>query len=153
MTHYTRPIVASLLALSTLAGSAHAETVSAFYGKAYYPSEAGCFSESYGTLTNICSGGAKLLKFSLIQTNATGYYSGIVNAYGPNGLDDVSCYMVTANSDTSVGYIGPTGTLSAIGYPVDIPLGSIVVFNRGTLNLDCWVKPGGRVQNITWTRQ
>jgi hypothetical protein len=148
MNRYTQTFVASLLALSTFAGSAHARSASAFIGRAQNPADAGCFSEWYGTLTNNCSG-TRVLFFPL-PVDATGSYWGYVNAYGASSANNVGCQVFGLNKEVTLVWGGSVVYLQSFGASAGIELGRGYVPDLGTLNAACWVNQGGRVNNVSW---
>ncbi len=149
MTRHTRIAVASLLALSTLAGSAQARSMTGFGGRARDPADSNCFSEAYGAHTNNCNT-ARILEFSL-PVDAPGDYWGYVNAYGATSSNNVGCHLFGLNKDASLIWAGPVVYLPVFGTSVDILPARVHVPSFGTLSAGCWVHPGGRVTSVGWS--
>jgi hypothetical protein len=148
MNRYTKTVVASLLALSTFAGTAHARSASGIFGRAQVPSDAGCFSEWYGTQTNNCAG-TKVLYFAL-PVDTAGSYWVYVNAYGASTANNVGCQVFGLNKEVSLVWASGLTYMNTFGGPADIHVGRGYAPEFGTLNAACWVNQGGRVNNVTW---
>jgi hypothetical protein len=148
MNRFTQTAVASLLALTTFAGAAHARSASAFIGRAQNPADASCFSEWYGTLTNNCSG-SRVLYFPLPIDHSGNYWT-YVNAYGASSANNVGCQPFGLNKEVTLVWGGGIVYLQTFGASAGIEVGGTYAPDLGTVNVACWVNQGGRVNNVSW---
>jgi hypothetical protein len=150
LTRSTLVAVAAVLAIGAISLPAAARTTVAFAGRANDPADAGCFSEWYGTMTNVC-GATKVLVIP-ITVDPAGNYTVTVTGYGASASNNVGCQALGIDKDTTSVWGSSMNYLPSFGAPTDIaPLYSYVP-GSGSLFAACWVNPGGRVNviNTTW---
>ncbi len=147
MNRHTRTLIASALALTSVAGTADARTVSAMIGKPQNPADAGCFSEWYATQTNNCAG-TRIMHFPL-PVDTSGSYWGYVNAYGASSANNVGCQVFGLDAGTNYVWAGPIVYLPTFGTSTGIELGRAYTPDLGTLNIACWINQGGRVNSVS----
>lgn len=148
MNRYTRTLVASALALTSVAGTAHARSVSAMIGKPQNPADEGCFSEWYATQTNNCAG-TRIMHFPL-PVDTSGTYWLYVNAFGASSANTVGCQGFGLNKEVTLVWSTPVRYLSTFGASAGIDVGGVYVPDLGTLTVACWLNQGGRVNSISW---
>lgn len=139
--------VAAMLAIGAAALPASARHASATSGSALPVSDAGCFSEFYGALTNTC-GSDKILRFSP-QIDGTGWKNVTVWAQGAGPSNNVQCQAISINVSVTSYFGSPTvalpqfGSTQALTFGTWLPEGFVLFAN-------CFVMNGGRVNAIAY---
>lgn len=138
-------LIAASLTLSTFGQARNSTPMS---GRAWYASEAGCFSSSWNRLTNNGSCGTaprKWLFDAPIDTHDNYHVFGFYGRGSNTGLG-TTCYAVANSPDGASGYIVSRSTVSYWGHMGPIsPQASVWVPSSGTLHADCDLRDGGGV--------
>jgi hypothetical protein len=121
----------AVLAAGTVALSADARANVAMSGAAVNPSDATCFSESAGSVTNICSGGARPFMMPP-PSDWAATYNVIVSAQGPTVASNVCCNTIGVDKNGSVVSNPPTTCLGTFGTPTDLHLNGSGIPGRCT---------------------
>jgi hypothetical protein len=148
MTHHMKTLVASALALASVAGTANARSVAGWHGKPQLQVDGACMGESWTTQTNNCTRAVTL--FFPTTVDSSGNYRLVVNAYGATTANNVGCRFFGLTSDATGMYSVPVTYLPSFGTNQNISLGPVYAPSGGTLNVACTLSPGGRVNSVSW---
>lgn len=139
------------LAAGAVALPAAARTTTANAGRAWQPSENGCFSELYGGIFNNgsagCSGPRAWLVPSAVDHAGWTYFS--VGGIATNLSSDVSCRAIGASWDGAVWDLYPAKSLTSVNVFQTISVTSYHSAN-GASYLACNLAPNGRITTVTY---
>ncbi|MGK3984787.1 hypothetical protein WME99_17205 [Sorangium sp. So ce136] len=118
---------ACLAALGICEAPASARTTSPFAAaKPYNSADSACFSEWYGTITNNCSGGARLVQLAL-PVDTSGAVWGYATAYGATWANTVGCQTYGVDQYVTSYWASPVVHLSSFGSPSSISMSGAYV--------------------------
>jgi hypothetical protein len=148
----TRRILAAITTVATIATAsplAMARSTSAFVGRPQNSSDAGCFWEWYGSLTNVCDTTKTLIV--PLTVDVPGNHTIFVSAYGAGAANNVGCAAFGVNKEVTAYWGGVASYLSTFGASVDITLSGYVP-PGGSLYVACFTNPQGRINmvNMMW---
>jgi hypothetical protein len=149
-THTVATAAAVLLAIGATSLPAAARTTVAFAGRAQNPADAECFSEFFGTMTNVCS--ESKVFYLPVAVDASGDHTGAITAYGETPNNDIACVAIGINKEATAYWGGVTRSLPKFGEAADITPLSAYVPPSGSLFFNCIVDPRGRINllNYSW---
>ena len=130
-----------------IAGSSKAESVSAFLGQPQAPGDYSCFTNSMGTVTNVCSTTRRFCT-ALTANHNTNTIS--VTVYAPNSSHNIGCFaQAVYSSGSGAGWTGMQypGTM---GSHQTVTLGSLFVPSYGGLYVCCDIAPTAKLDSISW---
>jgi hypothetical protein len=141
-------LAVTLLGL-VLAPDADARSASGWSGKAQDPKNVGCFSESFGSITNSSCSGTPEVVFPLIA-DAPGAWTVVVDVTPTSATSSVLCrafgfaqdnasYSYSQNTSPSIPNQSQTITLAVPNVPM-----------WGSLYLECALGQGARVNGVNW---
>lgn len=139
---------AAVLVLMALPGMALARGFAAFNGNPFYPSEASCWSHSYGSVTNNCTTKKSWCMPAVVD--APGSYTVTVWAYAASSTANVGCQATGINPEVNWQWSSAWTYLSTFGSSQAISLTGPYVPAGGQLFVCCEVGPGGRINNYLW---
>ena len=144
-------VAASALALGAITLPAAARSTVAFIGRAQNPADAGCFTESYGSLTNSC-GTTKLMIIPVTMDPGpfNNYLNATVTAYAANSTGLVQCASFGIDRPSGGYWGGAYQNLPAFGSRQDISLPGAFFYPDGAAFVGCYVGPGGQVNQVRY---
>lgn len=145
-----KSIVAAAAVLSAgLFGSlAHGRAIIGYGGKPLIAAEATCFGESWGTVTNNCSG-SRTWVVPLVVDPAGNYNPGY-EVRAASAANTIHCQSIGIN-DQANWYYGSADTYpSQVGATLRIYPGSVTVPAGGALYGACWIGQGSKLNNVVW---
>jgi hypothetical protein len=144
-------VVSAVASLGALAAPASARSSDAFMGRSQNPADYGCFSESFGSLTNNCTA-TKLLLIPLVMDPGpfNNWLNATVNAYGATPSNNVGCGAYGIDKTTLSVWSPGLVYLSSFGSPQDIVPSGAYYPADGTAYVACYVSPGGRVNTVRY---
>ena len=149
--HRSIGAAATILALAATSAPASADEITAAVaGRAQNPADAGCFSEWFGTLRNICNSPRMLLV--PMAVDEPGYHAVTVFAYGASPSNYVQCsslgvFNTTTPSWASYYSSGWKG-LSTFGAVEGISLAATYVPGGGAIYVACVLNPDAQVNVV-----
>jgi hypothetical protein len=144
-------MLTAALLLGALAGPALARTVPGYGGKAYNPSDVGCFTDYHGSTNQNCSPGRYWFVQTDVDDGVTAWYPNIM-VYRPNTSTSVGCSAFGVSSDqlttsiTPMTYASNAGSLQSL-FP------GWVSFSSGTrfhMFMWCYMDPGTQIEDVNW---
>jgi hypothetical protein len=144
-------VVASALALGAITLPAAARSAVGFLGRPTNAADAGCFSESTGSLINNCSA-AKLIVLPVTMDPGpfNNYLNATVTAYAANTTGLVQCASIGVDRATGAYWGNQYKNLPAFGSRQDIVIPGAFFQPDGAAYVACWVGPGGQVNQVRY---
>lgn len=142
-------ILAAAVVVGTFQAPSHARNIIASAGRAVVAADNSCFWLNGGSINNGCSS-RKLFTIPLWLGDPAGYVSVKVNAQGASTSNTVGCHAVGTNESITAVWSSGYKWLSTYGTPESIALQPVYTPANGSLYVDCYLDPNGRVNTLHW---
>jgi hypothetical protein len=148
-------ILRSVLGLVTLVGAimavgvtAEARSVSAFAGQAQNPALSTCFTNSWGTVTNACSGPEE---YCVPLWSDSAGHTVEITMYAPDDSHNLSCEAFTTTPQGALSSWTTEEGSPTVGEDVQVTLSpSLSVPSEGGLFVCCAMAAGARIDTINY---